>query len=91
MDYYFLYIIYSPLIDKYYIGSSKNPHIRLIEHNDGKNRWSRKTRDWKLVYTERFSNKISALARERQLKNWKNRDKIVKLIGEWSSGSSPGS
>jgi putative endonuclease len=30
---FYIYIIYSPTSDKYYVGYSNDPHRRLIEHN----------------------------------------------------------
>lgn len=90
---YFTYIIYSTMLDRYYIGSSKYLETRVCEHNEGKTRWTAKAKDWRLVYTKQFSDKNLALAREKQLKRWKNRLRIEQLIyaAGWSSGSSRGS
>ncbi|WP_317208026.1 hypothetical protein [Mongoliitalea daihaiensis] len=35
---------------------------------------------WKTVYYESFANKLEAFARERQVKSWKSRKKIMELV-----------
>jgi len=35
MPIYYLYIIYSVTLDKYYTGHTIDPNKRLIEHNSG--------------------------------------------------------
>ncbi|PKP07814.1 MAG: excinuclease ABC subunit C, partial [Bacteroidetes bacterium HGW-Bacteroidetes-3] len=37
--------------------------------------------DWQLVYKEEFSSKTEAYSREREIKSWKSRKKIIELIG----------
>jgi len=37
--------------------------------------------DWKVVYSEAFSTKDLAYAREREVKKWKSRKLIEKLAG----------
>jgi len=36
--------------------------------------------DWKVVYSEKFATREEALKRERQMKKWKSRKMIEKLI-----------
>jgi putative endonuclease len=36
--------------------------------------------DWEIVYTEFYSTKEEAYAREREVKRWKSRKRIEKLI-----------
>ena len=40
-----------------------------------------KVKDWKLLYTETFETKESAYKREREIKSWKSRIRVEKLIG----------
>ena len=90
---YYLYILYSNKADKFYIGYTTNPEKRLFDHNGGKNRFTRVYRPWRLVYQESFNDKTEAIKREKQLKNWKSRKQIEKLINipGWRSGISRGS
>jgi len=77
---YYLYIIYSASSDRFYIGHTSNIEARLKKHNSNHKGFTGKNNDWKVVYTESYSAKGDAYARERQIKNWKNRQRIVDLI-----------
>ncbi len=77
---FFLYILYSGELDKYYTGVTKNISVRLKKHLSNHKGYTAKAKDWKLVYHESFKSKVEALQRENQLKNWKSRKIIEKLI-----------
>ncbi len=82
MEQSFFYILYSTLIDKYYLGSTSNLKERIIRHNQKSKGFTSRTKDWKLVYYEVFSTKIEAYARERKVKKWKNRTRVEQLIAQ---------
>jgi len=44
---YFVYIIYSEKLDRYYVGYSENITIRLDQHNKGLSAFTAKASDWK--------------------------------------------
>ena len=48
--------------------TSKDPKVRIEEHNTGSNRFTEYNRPWKLSYYETFSCKSCAIQRERFLK-----------------------
>ena len=77
---YYVYILYSELLDKYYIGSSKDIQGRLERHLQNHKGFTARAKDWRLVYKEAYVTKLDALARERQIKKWKSRKKIEDLI-----------
>jgi len=77
---YHLYILYSPSLDRYYYGHTENVEERLRRHNSNHKGFTGKNADWNVVYTEEFSTKELAYARERQIKAWKNRKRIEELI-----------
>jgi putative endonuclease len=77
---YFVYILYSLSFDRYYIGSTENIEERLKKHLANHKGFSGKAKDWKIKYKEEFGNKAEALNREKQLKQWKNRARIERLI-----------
>ena len=79
---YFVYILYSVELDRYYIASTENVEERLKKHLASHAGFTRKAKDWQIKYTEAFSEKSNALRREKQLKNWKNRSRIERLIGK---------
>ena len=77
---YSVYIIYSPKLDKYYIGYSSDVENRLRKHNSNSKGFSNLGKPWILMYSELFDSKKEAMAREKQLKNWKNRERLEALI-----------
>ena len=77
---YCFYILYSGLIDKYYIGYTSSIEERLKKHNTNHKGYTGKIGDWSLKYHEKYSTKESAGEREREIKAWKSRKLIEKLI-----------
>ena len=77
---YYFYIIYSTLLDKYYLGYTSDLNERLKKHNTHHKGFTGKANDWKVVYSENFNNKNDAYKREQQVKKWKNKSKIETLI-----------
>jgi putative endonuclease len=84
---YFVYILYSATLDLFYIGSSENPQERLKKHLASHRGFTSKAKDWTIVYREAFDTKSEALVREQQLKRWKNRNRIKKLIENFNLSS----
>ncbi len=77
---YSIYIIKSMQKKQYYIGCTDNIIRRLSEHNKGLSQYTKGKGPWELVYKEEFINLKEARARERQIKSWKKRAAIEKLI-----------
>ena len=77
---FYIYILQSLITKKYYIGSCNNLGIRLERHNKGAVKSTKAFVPWKFVYKEVFNSRKEAIARERQLKSWKSRMMIEKLI-----------
>jgi putative endonuclease len=75
-----VYIIFSQKIDKFYIGFTSDVNDRLLKHNRSKKGFTALGQPWVLVYSESFHSKSAALKREKQLKNWKNRERLIALI-----------
>ncbi len=82
---HFAYIIYSISRDKYYIGSCEDVNERLIKHNTNHSGFTGKTGDWTIKWTEQHPTKTDALKREKQIKAWKSRKLIEKLIVEFNA------
>jgi len=82
---YFCYILYSTFRDRYYIGSTSNLEERIKKHNTNHKGFTGKTGDWILKYSEVFSTVEEARKRELEIKKWKNRKLIEKLIGSGHS------
>ncbi|MBL4655768.1 MAG: GIY-YIG nuclease family protein [Bacteroidia bacterium] len=77
---HFVYILFSEIINKFYIGHTSNLFERLRKHNSNHKGFTGKANDWKIMYQEIFESKNDASKREREIKGWKNRIKIEKLI-----------
>jgi putative endonuclease len=83
---FYVYILFSSTLDRYYVGYSSDLISRLDEHNLGATRSTRPGRPWKLVYMEKFSNKSAAIKRENQIKKMKSRKYIERLVSGESVG-----
>ncbi len=79
----FFYILYSPSLDKYYIGhTSMSVEERLRRHLSDHDGFTAKAKDWVLVYVESYEDKSAAHKRELQVKAWKSRKKIMELVSK---------
>ena len=77
----YFYILYSKTLDRFYIGHTcDNLEQRLRRHLSNHKGFTGKVPDWEIVYYETFPDKLLAYARERQVKGWKSRKKIMELI-----------
>ncbi len=75
------YILYSATIDKYYIGHTEDLiEERLRRHLSNHDGFTGKAKDWVLVFSKEFDNKKEAHTYERQIKGWKSRKAIEKLV-----------
>ncbi len=78
---FYVYIIYSQKLDKFYIGYTSNIQIRMHEyHNLGRSMFTSKGIPWELKYSEPFETEIEAMRREKQIKKMKSRKYIINLI-----------
>src|SRR5205809_5327007 len=77
---YFVYIIYSQRLDRFYIGYTHNLDIRLQQHNSGISVFTSKASDWVLCFSECFPTRIAAQKREREIKNKKSRKYLEWII-----------
>jgi putative endonuclease len=77
---YFTYILQSQKNGKYYIGHTADIAKRLESHNRGSNYSTKPGRPWKLVYNEEFSDKKSAMKREKIIKSYKGGDSFKSLL-----------
>ena len=75
------YILFSEAAGKYYVGhTTEEIQERLRKHNTNHKGFTGKFKDWVVVYLEEHSTKASAYQREREVKGWKSRVRIQKLI-----------
>jgi putative endonuclease len=63
-----------------YIGQTNNLEARVIKHNDYRNFSTKNRGQWKLVFHRSFNSRIEAMAFEKKLKSYKNKDYIFKKL-----------
>ena len=76
---YFVYVLYSPSLEKRYTGHTSDLEKRLLHHNAGLNRWSKRGVPWQLIYSEQHPTKSEAFKREMYFKTGQGRDELAKL------------
>jgi putative endonuclease len=65
---YFVYIIYSESLQRYYVGSTNNISDRLRRHNSGQGKYTRIGIPWKLINSFEFSTRPEAVRLEMKIK-----------------------
>jgi len=76
-----VYILYSCFLDQYYVGSTEDIlEERLRRHLTNHNGFTSKAKDWLIVYSEQYQNIQEARQREVQIKSWKSKKMIQKLV-----------
>ena len=77
-----VYILFSKVKNRYYVGYTGDDLAeRTRKHNSNHKGFTGNCGDWILVYQEIYETKTEAIKREQQIKNWKSRKLIEKLIG----------
>jgi putative endonuclease len=77
---FYIYVLFSPSFDKYYIGYSDDPERRLIEHNTKHfNTYTRKYRPWILKAAFLCGKKSMAVRMEKFIKKQKSRQLLEML------------
>jgi putative endonuclease len=75
------YILHSADFDKYYIGATDGDlALRLKKHLSDHKGFTGKTKDWRVVHFEDYPDFIAAHRRELEVKKWKSKRRIQKLI-----------
>ena len=66
---FYVYIIYSESIDRYYIGQTNNLAERLTRHNLGYENYTSKGKPWELKWYAEKSSRQTSMELEKKLKN----------------------
>ncbi|MEK7516007.1 MAG: GIY-YIG nuclease family protein [Patescibacteria group bacterium] len=77
---FFIYILCSLEDRYYYVGSCQNIEVRLNQHNRMLVKSTKSHVPWELVYKESFLTLAEARKRELQIKSWKKRGAIEKIL-----------
>jgi len=77
---FFVYILKSKINGAYYIGSCEDISIRFNQHNKGLVKSTKRYLPWRLIHKESFDTLSGARKRELQIKSWKSRKAIERMI-----------
>jgi putative endonuclease len=71
---FWTYIIQNPA-GRFYVGHTDNLSARLKNHNRTdkiRGKFTRKNGPWTLLWSQEYSDRSSAMRREREIKSWKS-------------------
>ena len=80
---YFVYILYSSKLDKFYVGQTENVTNRVDFHNDlvRNNIWTKRGIPWELKVSFNCGSRADAMQLEKKIKNMKSRKLVEFLVG----------
>ena len=81
---HFVYVIYSPSVNRYYIGETVDIAERLVQHrmHHYAGSFTSIADDWELAFSLRFKDRASALKAESHLKKSKSKVYLKRLQTE---------
>ena len=77
---FYVYILYSKELDRYYIGQTENLDERIFRHTNSGSKSTKAANDWELKHQEAFNTRSEAVRRETEIKKKKSRKYIEWLI-----------
>ncbi len=77
---FYVYILQSLKNNRLYTVSTGNIEQRISDHNLGRNKYTKLTKPFKLVYKETYPTRTEAIKRETFLKTGKGRELLTSLI-----------
>lgn len=83
---YYVYILWSPSADRFYIGQTAEIKERVGRHNKGFESSTAPYAPWTLLWTDIKENRAEAMKLEAKLKNL-SRDRLEKFMLKYSEGA----
>jgi putative endonuclease len=77
---YIVYVLHSPSTGLLYIGQTADLNRRLGQHRRRESFWTKRCKDWEVIYTELFESRGEAMLRERYLKTGKGKEGLKRLL-----------
>ena len=68
VEMYFVYILYSRSLNKFYVGQTNNLNDRLIRHNMAREKFTKNGIPWDLIHNMEVESRSEALILERKIK-----------------------
>ena len=78
---YYLYILWSAVGCRFYVGITEDTETRLLQHNQGLSTWTAKFIPWEMVHREIHPDYTAARKRELLLKKQKGGNGFFRLTG----------
>jgi putative endonuclease len=78
-----VYVLQSIKDNATYVGMAKDAFTRLVEHNNGKNRYTKGHLPWKIIYTENYPDWTTAREREKYLKSTAGKNWLKKQVNNF--------
>jgi putative endonuclease len=79
---WFVYVLYSNIFKRSYVGFSSNVSERLEKHNSGSVSSTKSFCPWEIVYQEEFEAESLARKREKYFKSSAGRRKLKKIFDD---------
>ena len=79
---WFVYIIYSPGSDLYYVGQTNNVENRLYSHNHSNSQFTSKHKPWELKCSIEKQSRSEAVLLEQKVKNL-SRERLERFIEKY--------
>ncbi len=79
---YFIYLLESEKSGIWYVGLSANPKSRLLQHNQGKSKFTSGHIPWSLLYTEKAGNLEQARKAEKYYKSAAGKRRLKRILGK---------
>jgi len=80
---YYVYILFSRKLKRFYIGRTANLKVRLKTYNCGNSNYTSRGVPWELVYYSDFINKNDAISEEDFFKSGRGRERRKYLLKEF--------
>jgi len=77
---YFVYVLKSNKNGRFYTGSTNDINRRLVQHNQGRSKYTRTGKPFVLLRTEEYKTRSEAMNREIYLKTGKGREELMGLL-----------
>ena len=80
---FYAYILRSLKNGSFYIGSTSDLAKRIARHNRGGSVYTKKIKPLELVWSGRYNTRSEAIRKEREIKSWKRKEAIEKLVEQF--------
>jgi putative endonuclease len=78
---YYVYVLWSDAVHKFYVGITDDLDRRVRQHNEGVSRWTRGRGPWRCVWRQRCASLTEARRLENRLKRQKGGQGFYRITG----------